>query len=947
MADGNQRFFISYAGIDRPWAEWVGWHLERAGHRVVLDVWDWRTGDDFVDHMDRALAGADAVVALFSRAYFDPERWTREERNATVALRSRVIPLALEPLVMADIPATLAAKLRKNLHGLGEVAALEALKEAVNGGSRPDGPPPFPGPGGRQAPPGGAGAAAGETAPAGDDFPTGEDFRAAEHLAPRLPRVDGEPEVWKADRRNPDFAGREAQIVALREDLLSGRQAVVRALHGMGGIGKTQIALEYAHRFKAQYDIVWWIDAEQADQIPVHYTELADRLGIAKPEAGSESNARALLSALRTRPRWLLILDNAEQPAQIAPWLPEGPGHVLITSRNPDWHGVAAQTPLEVFTRADSLAYLTARVTGIPTDQADLLAQDLGDLPLALAQAAGVVGSGMTAEHYRELLATNTERILSEKAPQGYAASLAAAVEIAAGRLGNEHPEAVSVLMLGAFFGPEPIPLAWLEGVRPALRSLADAEGDLMWPQPELASLRRYGLVRLDRATFQIHRLTQGVLRDRTAPEQAGLIRADVATVLAAIDPGDPKRPENWPAWASLTAHLTAQPDLCAERPELRRTLLGAVHFLLHSGRTRTAHSVASSLSEVWIASLGKEDPDTLTCLQYLGHATAEGIDAGGAVPLIKETLELRRRVLGEDHPDTLQSLNDLGATMSRLGRHRDAQDLAEEAFARRRRVLGEDHPDTLQSASNAAAALFGLGEVREAERMAQDALVRGRQVLGDDHPTTLKLGAMLPTILMQLGEFGKAFRMAEESQLRLARTLGDDHPDTIGSAEAVALALRGLGRRQEAYEAARDVLDRRRRVFGGDHPRTLQAASQVSLALRELREVAEAHELAQDTLARARRVLGDDHPATVVGQAVAGAALGSLQRYDEAVELLKDALDRQRRIIGSGHPDTLGTARLLAEVYIAMRKPFAAQRLLMGQVKQTKQAKRGRKGKK
>ncbi|MFJ1603656.1 TIR domain-containing protein [Streptomyces sp. NPDC088253] len=236
--DATQHFFISYAGVDRPWAEWVGWHLEQAGHQVILDVWDWRTGEDFVQHMDQALSRADAVVALFSRSYFDPERWTQEEWTATVARRERVIPLALEPIAATDVPPLLAAKLRKDLHGLDEGAAVAALREAVNGGIRPTTPPLFPG-----------------------TAPSASVAAVASSTKPRLPSSTGRPDVWNVRRRNPDFSGREAEIAQLRDGLLSGQQAVVRALHGMGGIGKTQIALEYAHRFASQYDLVWWIDA--------------------------------------------------------------------------------------------------------------------------------------------------------------------------------------------------------------------------------------------------------------------------------------------------------------------------------------------------------------------------------------------------------------------------------------------------------------------------------------------------------------------------------------------------------------------------------------------------------------------------------------------------------------------------------------------------------------
>ncbi|MGW2729700.1 FxSxx-COOH system tetratricopeptide repeat protein, partial [Streptomyces sp. NPDC001494] len=717
MTDITQRIFVSYAGPDRAWAEWASWQLQQAGHQVELDRWHWRTGDDFVQKMNLALDRADAVVALFSRQYFVPKRWTREEWSATLALRGRLVPVAIELLADDDIPALMAGILRTDVHGLDETAATAALLEAVHGPVAPTDPVAFPG-------------AASASATAEPDTER-----------PRLPSSVGLPEAWNVRRRNPDFSGREAVLSELRTSLLTGRQAVVQALHGMGGIGKTQIALEYAHRFASQYDIVWWVDAEQADQLPVRYTELADRLGIAKSDAGSESNARALLQHLRTRHRWLLILDNAEHPDQIEPWLPEGPGHILITSRNPDWLGIAHQSDLDVFTRTDSLAYLKSRIPGMTTEHADLLAQDLGDLPLALAQAAGVLRSGMTLDRYRQLLGTNTARLLQESDVRDYPASLAATVNIAVARLAEDgHPAAAALLSLGAFLGPEPIPSAWLETSRSCLASIPGDPDDPMWLRKALQPLGRFGLARTDYDTFQIHRLTQAIVRTQTSPDLVAAIHNDVTAVLAAVNPGDPRSPADWQAWASLTAHLTAPQvtTAIAARPELRPTLTKAAHFLIRSGLPRAAHDFSTALHQSWRTELGLDHPDTLTCAQYVGHATVSLGDLTKAHSFIQDTFSRRRRVLGADHPDTLHSANDLAVTLSHLGEYAEARRMQEDVLTRRRRVLGEDHPDTLTSADNLAGTVRDLGEYAEARRMQEDVLTRRRRVLGEDHPDTL-----------------------------------------------------------------------------------------------------------------------------------------------------------------------------------------------------------------
>ncbi|MFE6916761.1 FxSxx-COOH system tetratricopeptide repeat protein [Streptomyces rubiginosohelvolus] len=866
MTTTSQRFFISYAGMDRPWAEWVGWHLERAGHQVILDVWDWRTGDNFVERMDEALKQADAVVALFSKSYFDAERWTREEWTAAVARRERIIPLALEPLAAADTPHLLAPRLHKNLHGLDETAALAALREAINGGARPTSPPLFPG-----------------------NAPTTEPAGSGDSTRPRLPGSTGQPDVWNVRRRNPDFAGRETVIVQLRESLLNGQQAVVQALHGMGGIGKTQIALEYAHRFSGQYDLVWWIDAEQSDQIPVHYTELADRLGIAKPDAGSDPNARAVLHHLRTRNRWLIVLDNAEDPAQIAPWLPEGPGHVLITSRNHNWRGIAHPTGLDVFTRSDSVAYLGTRIPGTTPAQADALAQDLGDLPLALAQAAGVIGSGMTLDRYRQLLTGNTARILQEGDAPGYPAPLAAAVGIATTRLDDNHPEATALLRLGAFLGPDPIPIAWLESARPHLSTIPGDPDDLMWPHASLQHLGRYGLARIDHETFQIHRLTQAVLRDQTDAGQTEGVRDDVTTILRTIEPGDPESPDSWPDWASLTSHLTSQHVLVADRPELRPTLQQAAMFLIRSGQPRTAVELLTSLRETWTAELGPDDPEVLTCTQYLGHATSDLGDFRNARPIIEDTLTRRRRTLGEDHLHTLQSANDLAAVLYELGDHAEAGRMHEYTLTRRRHTLGEDHLHTLQSAANLGAALSELGHRVEARRLLEDTLTRCYRTLGEDHPHTLQTATNLATALSELGHRVEAHRMQEDTLTRRRRTLGEDHPHTLQTATNLATALNLFGRHPETHRLLEDTLTRCHRTLGDNHRQTLQTAHNFANTLHELRA------------------------------------------YPEAAEMLEDIRARQRRTLGDDHRDTQSTTRSLARTLTAMGKRYEAQKLLAG----------------
>ncbi|MGY4921032.1 FxSxx-COOH system tetratricopeptide repeat protein [Streptomyces sp. 900105755] len=906
MGDVSESVFISYAGQDGAWAEWAAWHLREAGHRVVLDVWEWRAGDDFVERMNDALTRATAVVALFSNNYFDRERWTAEEWKSVVARRERLIPVTIEPLTGADVPAILAGIIRKDLHGLDEPTAKAALLDAVSGPTGPLTAPAFPGQSTPDSP-----------APASDG------------RRPRLPSSAGMPQVWNVRGRNPHFTGREDLLTQVREGLLGGRQAVIQALHGLGGIGKTQIALEYAHRFASQYDTVWWIDAEQADQVSVHYTELAARLGIAKPDAGADHNTRILLDDLRTRERWLLILDNADDPRDFDGLLPVGPGHVVITSRNPDWNNNVHSLSLGVFSRADSLAYLSARMSGLSLQQADTLADDLGDLPLALAQAAGVVCSGMTVDRYRQLLTEKTASLLANGLPPGYTASLAAAVDIATTRLAAAHPDAAALLRLGAFLGPDPAPTAWLENARGHLATIAVEPDDFMWPQAALQHLARYGLARVDHESFQIHRLTQAILRDHTTDVDTIAVEEDVTAILSAVAPGDPNTPASWPQWAALASHLAARQHTATHHPHLRSTLMQASDYLNESGQSRAAHDLTISLHRTWANALGEDHADTLDVAFHVATSLAYRGQYAEARRRHEQVLERRRHILGEDHPDTLRSANNLSSTLSSLGENVEARRMDEDVLERRRRVLGEDHPDTLRSAQNLATTLSNLGEHIEARRMSEDALERRRRVLGEDHPDTLHSAQTLANILGELGEDIEARRMSEDALERRRRVLGEDHPDTLHSAQNLAITLGNLGEHIEARRGHAQVLERRRRVLGEDHPDTLRSAQSLANVLGNLGERIKARRMSEDALERRRRVLGEDHPDSLHSAQSLANIVGNLGEHIEARRMKEDVLERRRRVLGEDHPDTLRSAKSLANTLGHLGEYAKSTRLL------------------
>ena len=819
MEGDRADFFVSHAGADRAWAEWVAWQLTDAGYTVELDAWDWAVGQNFMLAMSDALARCDRVLALFSPAYFERPRYTTEEWTAALVHvpgtgQGRLVPVRVENMPAEDMPAVLRPLIFCDLVGLDAAEARRVLLEAVQGPRRPDGEPVFPG----RGTPGG--------------------LRKLGGAGPRLP--GSVPRVWNLPARNPGFTGRDGLLVAVRERLLAGDKAVVQAFQGMGGVGKTQLAIEYAYRFAGAYDLAWWVNAEQAGLIGDQFAALGAALGCVQAGAGVEAVRAAVLGELRERGRWLLVFDNAENPADITGWLPGGGGHVLITSRERTWAEVAAPVEVDVLARDESVALLQDRVAGLGAADADRLAAQLGDLPLAVAQAAGFMAeTGMPAAQYLDLLRTQAGKLLDQAAPgSSYPRSLAAATRLTADRLDRDDPAAAQLASVCAFLAPEPIPEDLFTSAPGELPGelAARAADPLAWRQT-LAHLARQSLARIDQRGLVMHRLTQAILRDRLTAEQAAATRACTEAILAAANPGDPANPVTWPRWAQLMPHLLAADLAATGSPGLRWMACNACWYLLARGDTRTAHDLATDLRQHWRDRLGDDHENTRATALYLAWALRAMGRYAEARELDEDTLARCRRVLGEDHPNTLGSANNLAIDLRNLGEYQAARELDEDTLARRRRVLGEDHPDTLASASNLAVDLRNLGEYQAARELDEDTLARRRRVLGDDHPDTLSSANNLAVDLRDLGEYQAARELDEDTLARYRRVLGDDHPDTLASANNLAVDLRNLGEYQAARELDEDTLARRRRVLGDDHPDTLRSANNLAADLRALGE--------------------------------------------------------------------------------------------------------------
>jgi tetratricopeptide (TPR) repeat protein len=786
VANAKGPVFISHAGEDRAWAEWVAWHLTEAGYSIELDSWDWSPGEDFVEHMAQAMDGARIMVSLWSVAYF-ANTHTRRELQGWLAGPDdgrRLVCLRLEQV---EPPRLYASRIRADLFDRSDEDAVTVLLTATDGAKRPTVAPQRP--------------ARGQSRDHG-------------------PRIPGSlPSVFKAPPRNPNFTGREPLLRQLRERLMAGERTVVQALHGMGGVGKTQLAVEHAHRFAGDYDLVWWIDSERPDLIGEQMAALAVAAGVVTTATAVPDAVAALEVHLRTHARWLLVFDNVERPEDVLGRLPAGPGHVLLTSRHRVWAGVAAPVEVDVFDRAESVELIRSQAPGVSEADAARIAELVGDLPLAVAQAGGVLAqTGMPVALYVTALTEQTVRMLNIALPAHYPVPLGVTVRIALDKLGIEDEAALELIRICAFLAPEPVPLLLFTGAPSG--SLPDALAAAAADPPRLyecvAALGRFGLARVGPDGPTLHRLTQTIVRDSmTDSERAGARTcAEGVVVDATPDRGD--HPRNWPLWARLTPHLLALGPAASDNVQLREAGTDVVFYLLAHGDARAAKALGEDLYESFRARLGADSGHVLWAAMYLATTLRALGELERARELDEEALTRCRRVFGDDHPSTLTARINLAITLHSMGHHDRARELAEDVLHSRRRVRGDDHPDTLRSATIFANTLYSLGEYDRARDIEADTLARCRRVLGHDYPDTLGTAHNLAMTLCVLGEYGQARDMFMDTLTRRRRVLGDDHPDTLVSADSLVGTLRELGEHERAQAIEAEFAEIRRRNMAG-----------------------------------------------------------------------------------------------------------------------------------
>jgi tetratricopeptide (TPR) repeat protein len=823
-------FFVSYTSPDRAWAEWIAWQLEAEGYQVIVQAWDFTAGRDWAHEMQHATVTAQRVVAVLSTAYLrsahGEAEWRAFYAKDPSGERGLLLPIRVDKV---DPPGLFKTRIYVDLVDQNAASARQALLTAARGArGKPTAEPEFP----------------------GDRRPVGS--------ATEAPRFPGElPPVWNVPYHpNPYFTGRDPLLAEVHARLTAPEAASRRVvLTGLGGMGKTQLAVEHAYRQRADYDLVWWMRSEQPTSLLGDYAALAVQPPLAadlrlSQDAPQEAVVQAVRTWLERHRRWLLVFDNVEDPPTVTELLPRSAtGHVVLTSQaETGWEPLADPLPVEVLAPADAAGFLLAR-TGehgpVAEAAATTLASTVGALPLALEQAAAyIVASGtINLASYTELFATRALELLKRGQPLGYRHTVATTWSLAMQTLERPQPASVGLLTLAAFLAPDDLPEPLLAAHPDQLpEPLARAADDPLALGDAVAALRRYSLMRVIGDGLFVHPLLQTVVRAELDPEDERGWAAASIRLLQRGFPYPSSEIANWKECERLLPHVLTVTDhgrRLEVESEARLLLLHQAAMYLSS---RGQYQQALTLREQALAGfrqlLGDDHPTTFAAMNNLAESRRVLGDPQGARDLHEQALAARRRVLGDDHPDTLTSMNNLALTQRALGDLQAARDLFEQALVACRRVLGPEHLETLRSMNNLAATRGDLGDPQGAHDLFEQVLDAVRRGLGDDHPNTLTSMSNLAETHRTLGDLQSARDLHEQALAARRRLLGPEHPETLRSMSNLAATRRDLGDPQGARDLFEQVLDARQRVLGDDHPDTLTSINDLAEVRRELKEL-------------------------------------------------------------------------------------------------------------
>ncbi|MEU8094708.1 FxSxx-COOH system tetratricopeptide repeat protein [Micromonospora chalcea] len=734
------------------------------------------------------------------------------------------------------------------------------------------------------------------------------------------------------------FVGREADLQLLGQALhLQGASVVTQAVYGLGGVGKSELALQYAARHAEVHPLIWWASAEDCELLHGALANLARRLEPAHALLGTTTADAAEWATqwLQCHSGWLLILDNVEDHATVAAFLGQVGRHgrvIMTTRRDINWRGSAKPLLLDVLTSGASVELLI-RLVGSPDEAEALeyLAAELGYLPLALEQAGAYIAEQrITVAKYLMLLREKPAETFQGVDEGGQASRTIARVwDITLEAIRGKDPRAELLLRVMAYFAPDSIPRRLLGADASAADSVDKA----------LGILASYSMITLDQQRIVMHRLVQAVLREQDNGLYGGIDHtktpaATATRILTSAAPdGDPHTNiEIWPAWRELMPHIDALTRAINDDQatvETAALLAKSAFFASTQGEHNVALPQERRALAIAEARLGPHHPVVGTTLLNLGQTlTALGKPAE-ALPLLQRGLAITEAVHGPEHPDVAIGLSHLARTMTELGRAAEALPLRRRELAISEAAFAPDHPTVAIALNNLAGTLEALGKSAEALPLRERALAISEAAFGPDHPTVaIRLGNLAVT-LTTLGRPADALPLHRRSLAISEAVLGSDHPELAARLNNLALTFDAMGKAAEALPLRERALTISEAAFGPDHPTIGVRLNNLAQTLNDLGKPAEALPLQQRALAISEAALGPSHPTIAVWLGNLAQTVDALGRAAEALPLRERALAISETALGPDHPDVAKGLLNLGGTLITMSRASEALPLL------------------
>ncbi len=771
-----------------------------------------------------------------------------------------------------------------------------------------------------------------------------------------LSRSDGTlPEgPWNVPHeKNNFFTGREQVILDLHASLTKGDGAtVLHAIKGLGGVGKTQTAVEYVYRYRNAYKAVLWTGAESELEIRAGFADIAQTLDLTAAKLAEQNVAvEAVKRWLEAEDDWLLIFDNANTPEFVKPFRPRNPrGHVLLTSRAHTFDTLGIKKPIEIteLPPDEAFQFFLKRTRldqedGKETQAAQDLALELGYLPLAMEQAgAYILAQEASFQDYLTSYRKHHVKLLERQGPVtgGYDLSVAKTWDLNFREVEKTSEAAADLLRVSAFLAPDNIPLELIRKgaseLGEALSSaLSDAENDPLALTQVLGSLLRYSLVRREGNTYSIHRLVQAVLQDdMDTRTQATWVKR----IIGAVDLAMPESEfTNWPFCNQILPHAL----ICATRVETSdeeqrlatasagRLFYKTGKYLLDRGRYEESAFSFRRAVAVQEETLGSEDAALALSLSYWGILLSRQAKYAEALPIEQQALAIREKALNPEHSDIGRSLNCIAFIYTLQGRYSEAEPLYQRSLTILEKALGLEHPDTAAGLGSLAALYQQQGRYSEAEPLYQRALAIWEEKQGPEHPDTAGGLSSLATLYLYQGRYGEAEPLCQRSLSIREKVLGMEHPDMASGLNNLAALYQQQGRYSEAEPLHQRALLIWEWVLGPTHPDVAGGLGGLASLYHDQGRYGEAEPLYQRALAIWEEALGPAHPNTATGLSSLAALYQDQGRYAEAEPLCQRSLSVREKALGMEHPDTANSLNNLGMILFSQRQYGKAEALL------------------